>query len=165
MGFEVANELFADATLLRVGDVSPQTETVRELEAFFSFSERGVEEIRGSLVNQTVNRLIRHAVTETPKGQTLIGVLSPGGLRHRGKFVTVFIFNGVDVSRHVGQTVTGFVADGYRVERIGDHAQIVLTHIGQVDGLATDVHPMIAPQTYRRVSLTEDCKRLRAGLK
>ena len=115
-------------------------------------------------MQNAIHRLIGYPIARPKKSESFIGSLCAGRLRHRNKFITVFVFDLVDVAGHVGKTVAGFVPYPHRFKGVRDHAQVVLPEVGKIQRLAPDPNTMIPAQTQRGVGFTDHGKALGAGL-
>ena len=141
---KIANQFVADTTLLRIRHVCPQTGGVRQPKSRFSLGEGGVKKVRGPLVQNAIHRLIGYPISRPKKSESFIRARCAGCLGHRDKFVTVFIFDLVNIAGHVGEAVTGFVTNAYRFKGVRDHAQVVLPEVGQIQRLAPNPNTMVA---------------------
>ena len=83
-------------------------------------------------MQNAINRLIRHAIAGADEGQTVIRALCARRLGHGNKLVAVLVFDGIYITRHVGKPIARAIADAHGLERVGDHPQVMLAQVGQV---------------------------------
>ena len=115
-------------------------------------------------MQNAVYRLIGYPIARPKKSESFIGSLCARRLGHRDKFITVFVFDLVDVAGHVGKTIAGLVPNAHRFKGVRDHAQVVLPEVGKIQRLTPDPNTMVSAQTQRGVGFTDHGKALGTGL-
>ena len=161
---KIANEFVANTSLLRIRHIGPQTGGISQLKARFSLGKGGIKEVGGALMQNAIHRLIGDPIARSKKSEPFIRSLCTGRFGHRDKFITVFVFDLVDVAGHVSKTVAGLVPYTHRFKGVRDHAQVVLPEVGKIQRLAPDPNTMIPAQTQRGVGFTDHGKALGTGL-